>query len=482
MGRRAILQIGTEKTGTTTLQRFLAANRAELARRGVVYPRFCGAVNHTGLAAFALDQAKVDPLRAAFGARGPSDAPALRDRLRRAAAAELDGAGDAVFCNEHCHSRLTTPAEVETLRDFLAGFFDEVVVDVTLRRQDQVALSLRSTRLKSGATDRDLLPRTGPDDPYFNYDRSLGLWEAAFGAANVRVRLFDRAAFGEGGIVGAFLGAWGLGPLDGYVRVANENESLDPAAQEFLRRINAHLAPVAGLPIEDVRGPLAAALARLRPGRGARPARAEAEAFYARFRAANEAVRARRFPERAALFDEDFSGYPETADPLDIDLDAAAAVAAALHAATVCETRRLEAEIAIRDARLAWARGEPAEAERALSRALDWAAEHPAAHRAMAEHMLRADRLAEAAEAARRAADLMPGSAEHRHFLGVVLRRAGDDAGAAAAQRGALELRPDYAAARRELDQITRAAADGSPPAPLPPTAKETPWPRSLSA
>ena len=31
MGRSAILLIGTEKTGTTTLQHFLAANRAALA-------------------------------------------------------------------------------------------------------------------------------------------------------------------------------------------------------------------------------------------------------------------------------------------------------------------------------------------------------------------------------------------------------------------------------------------------------------------
>ena len=38
MGRRAILQIGTEKTGTTTLQHFLAANRGPLARRGFLYP------------------------------------------------------------------------------------------------------------------------------------------------------------------------------------------------------------------------------------------------------------------------------------------------------------------------------------------------------------------------------------------------------------------------------------------------------------
>ena len=67
MSRRAILQIGTEKTGSTTLQHFLAANRASLQANGFVYPEFCGAINHTGLAAYALAPAKRDAIREPFG-------------------------------------------------------------------------------------------------------------------------------------------------------------------------------------------------------------------------------------------------------------------------------------------------------------------------------------------------------------------------------------------------------------------------------
>ncbi len=472
MSRRAILQIGTEKTGTTTLQHFLATNRAQLARAGYLYPRFCGALNHTGLAAFALDPAKRDAIRTGFGAAEPADVPALRERMRRAAAAELAGGGTTLFCSEHCHSRLTSPAELATLRGLLAAFFDDVQVSVYLRRQDAVALSLYSTRLKSGSVDRDILPRTAPTDPYFNYDRSLTLWEDAFGRANVHVRLFDRRTLVGGGIVPDFLEAWGLGRPEDYAAVPDQNESILPVAQEFLRRVNAHLRPISGLPPEEVRGPLAASLARLYPGRGARPARAEAEAFYAMFRVSNAAVRDRHFPDRATLFDDDFSAYPETADPTNIDLDDAAAVAARLHAAAVRETRRLEAEIAIRDARLAWARDQAGEAERALRRALEWGRDHPEAHRAMAEHMLRQDRLDEACAAARQAAELKPAAHEYWHFLGVVLRRAGRFGEAEAAQLRALEVRPGYDAASRELAQIlaahTAADAKESDPCPRP--------------
>ena len=87
MSRRAILLIGTEKTGTTTLQHFLAANREALTRRRFVYPAFCGAINHTGLAAYALDAARsatrsASP-SAAHAADVPADAGAACARRRR---------------------------------------------------------------------------------------------------------------------------------------------------------------------------------------------------------------------------------------------------------------------------------------------------------------------------------------------------------------------------------------------------------------
>ena len=460
MGRRAIVQIGTEKTGTTTLQHFLSANRAHLAELGFIYPRFCGAMNHTGLAAFALDPAKRDAIRQPFGGLDAAEVPAMRERLRRAAAAELGGTGTAIFCSEHCHSRLNTAPEVETLRALLAEFFDDVQISVYLRRQDQVALSLYSTRLKSGAVDRTILPPAGADSPYYNYDRFLALWENAFGRANIHVRLFDRQTLVGGSIVDDFLAAWKLGAPEGYTRVANQNESIRPAAQEFLRLANAHLEPIPGLPIEEVRGPMVARLSKLLPGRGARPARAEAEAFYNRFRPSNEAVRVKHFPDREKLFDDDFASYPEVADAREVGPDEMAAIAAGLHMAAIREARRLEAEIAIREARLHWAKGELADAEQAFGRALRWRPDHADIYRTMAEFMLRLDRLDEAVAAAGKAAELRPDRFEYWHFLGMLRRRAGDLAGAAEAQRRALELDPAHAASRQELDQIVVKMAD----------------------
>lgn len=455
MTRRAILQIGTEKTGTTTLQHFLARNRPALAERGFVYPRFCGDRNHTGLAAYALDAEKADDIRTGFGAQTAADVPAMRRRLREAAARELDGGRDAIFCNEHCHSRLTSLKEVARLRDLLFAHFDEVRISVYLRRQDQVALSLYSTRLKSGGTDADILPRTNAEDPYFNYARSLALWETCFGRTNMRVRLFDREALEGGSVIDDFLRRWDLGEPGSYVAVRDRNESIRPVAQEYLRRVNAHLEPIAGLPVEDLRGPLAASLARLYPGRGARPGREDARAFYDKFRASNELVREIYFPERAMLFDDAFDFYPEEPDARQVTLDDICGVAAQIYCASATEIRRLEAEIAVRDARLHWAADRTVEAVAALRRAVTWRPEFGEAYRMLAAYMLQLERLEDARRAAEQATQFKPDCGEYWHFLGIVLRRLGEPARAAEMQRKALALEPGNEGARRELDLVS---------------------------
>ncbi len=461
MMRRAILHIGTEKTGTTTLQYFLSQNRAELAARGFLYPRFCGAVNHVGLAVYSLDPARRDSIQEAFGVTTQADVAPFRARQREAAQDELAVPATVIFSNEHCHSRLTTASEVETLRDFLAEFFDEVRICVYLRRQDQLAVSSYSTHLKAGGVSPNILPETNAEDPYFNYDRSLSLWEAAFGPGAVQVRLFDRQSLTGGSVVSDFAELCGLGPMAGFMPVNDRNESIQPVAQEFLRLVNPSLERLGALPLEAVRGPLAARLDELCPGRGARPSRAAAEAFYNRYRACNEAVRARHFPHRPTLFDDDFSGYPETEDARQITLEAVAGLAARIYMTSNAEIRRLESEVALREARLLWSRDERQAAEAALHRAVRWRPDNAEATRTLAEYLMRQDRLDDAILAITRATEIRPTYHEYWHFLGVLRRRTGALAAAAEAQRRALELNPTHAASKSELAQVELRLSEG---------------------
>jgi hypothetical protein len=445
MTRRAIVHIGTEKTGSTTLQCFLAANREALLRRGRQYPSFCGAANHTGLAALAMDGAKQDPILDAWGGRGD-----LVARMHRAAEADLHPDRTAILSSEHCHSRLTSPEEVARLKRFLDAHFDAIDVCVYLRRQDRLAASLYSTELKSGRSTPGILPAAEPGG-YFDYDVFLRRWEAVFGADRVHVRIFERGRLAGGSVVPDFLSWWGIDAAQDFAPARDFNVSIAAPAQEFLRLLNGHLCEAAGPDARAARAALVGRLEAAYAGPGALPSRAAAMEFVDRFASGNEAVRSRHFADLPSLFDEDFSAYPDALAATAVSVDDMAAIAARVHHAGQQEIRRLESEIRVRDARLLWARNERSAAIETLEATALLASSNPSVFRTLGECLFQQRRLPEAAAAAATAVRLLPESAEYRHFLGIVLRAEGDAAGALRAQEAALALKPDHAGAAREL-------------------------------
>src|SRR5437588_5600820 len=153
------LHIGCEKTGTTSIQKFLRANRELLARAGILFPRAPGEENQMGLAVAA--QSEFGPLRRKiFKLRSWPEVDAFREKLGRGLEQELTGSAfrRAIMSGEHCSSRLVSPAEVEWLRDFLRQFFDDITVVVYIRRQDEFLLSTYSTDIKGGAVHRLRVP------------------------------------------------------------------------------------------------------------------------------------------------------------------------------------------------------------------------------------------------------------------------------------------------------------------------------------
>lgn len=302
MIRRIVLHIGGEKTGSTSIQATMAANRPVLMAAGFAVPVAPGTGNHIGLAAFAGDPALVTDLRAAFG-----DVSGLPAALAGEIAALPASAHTLLLSSEHCQSRLHDAAAIARLRDLLAPIGAPVEVLVWLRRQDSIARSLRNTWLRSHGT---LPPADFPTDAgslaLMDHAATLARWEAVFGRAALRPRLFEAAAFAGGDLLADWRDACGL-PADLPLRLPPPlNRSVTPAAEALLALI-----PPAGLD----RRPLFAWLDQHAPGCGRRASRAAAVAFLARYAAANEAVRRRFFPERATLFDPDLSDWPGQADP-----------------------------------------------------------------------------------------------------------------------------------------------------------------------
>lgn len=310
--RRAIIHIGTEKTGSTSIQASLRAIRNSLPERGFAYPSSPGSPNHIRLAVYAAPKVAADRnlgRREALrrGHEGPLE-EWLPAQLAQEMAQLPDTVHSVIFSNEHLHSRVRTLDAVIRLKQLLDPFFAEYTIVMYLRRQDELAVSRHSTRIKTGGVLPEILPADdGKPDLYYDYGALVDRWSAVFGANALRPRLFQRSELVGGDVVRDLLQLCGLDGVEVPQARANRNLTLSALAEEFVRHLNGKLPREAGAPPRR----LLRTVAALAPGAPLLPERSAVEAFYARYLSGNEQVRRRYFPDRPALFSADFSRYPE---------------------------------------------------------------------------------------------------------------------------------------------------------------------------
>jgi hypothetical protein len=262
------LHIGTEKTGTTSVQKFFRANRDLLAENGVLYPQAPGRQNHTGLAVAAQTPAKKGPLRKSLGVKNEADARQFRVDLMEKLAAEFAARPYrlAVMSGEHCSSRLLDDDEVAWLREKLLRFADNIKIIVYVRRQDDYLLSTYSTSVKSGTQNRLAIPGERIVQNRYDHWNMLERWRRVFGRENIICRKFERASLKSGDIVDDVLDIAGIDPDLGFKRPEDVNEALDAQTLEFLRLLNKYVPRFKGKQVNPLRNNLVPLLAQASQG------------------------------------------------------------------------------------------------------------------------------------------------------------------------------------------------------------------------
>jgi hypothetical protein len=243
---KCYLHIGTEKTGTTTLQKFLALNRDLLESMGYFYPHTLGNTNHLKLPLMGYEGYRPDDLMRLQDIYSDQDHQHLKKRTLSALQRELRQAASPsiILSSEHVQSRLRTTQEIQRLKEFLlqAGT-REVVVIVYLRDPAELANSLYSTSVKCGAT-QSAPPPPGESEKYdriCNHKQTLENFSLVFGKEFVIPRVYAPREFEQKSVVCDFMGVVGLPSTAEYRYPRNANPTISAVGLELLRRVNQKL-------------------------------------------------------------------------------------------------------------------------------------------------------------------------------------------------------------------------------------------------
>ncbi|MEB3334024.1 MAG: hypothetical protein VKP70_03470 [Cyanobacteriota bacterium] len=242
--KNLVLHIGTEKTGTTSLQKLFAINRELLGEAGIYIPDFFGKFNHR-LAEYAFeDDGRNDAFTKSLGVfKNLQAKQKLKAEIRdlwRARVSEVS-AQTWIVSSEHFQSRLLSVEEVGNLWHFLSAIYDTITVVVYLRDPVQAAFSSLSTAIKCG---RKKVAMGSPGDDFdnnCNHQKFLERWLAVVPRECMQVRLFDRQHFLDGDLYRDFFGTSRLDYLDGVELPARENESLSYPALRMLALVNSRI-------------------------------------------------------------------------------------------------------------------------------------------------------------------------------------------------------------------------------------------------
>lgn len=310
---KAIVHIGVPKTGTTTIQSWLAQNQGPLAAQGVYYDRLQQSkkrwwnshielsicqFNHAGL----LQPNAV--MRDTYDYRTLEEQAEVCARYQTFFEAKLkDVSQDTIlFSNENIYAQTRSIEVARGLHEWLLQFFDSVEYLVYIRSQTSRIVSQYSQALRLGSDET--FASYFERNKVMDYHKGLMMWAKVVGIENLKVRVLDKQILKDGDLIADFADAIGVSPAD-TVLPPREKESFGVAGAEYLRVLNEYI--VAMPPGGKRSNPLRKSIEQLMPAatsadRKLRFSRQQIDAIREANMESNEKIRAQFLPDLTELF------------------------------------------------------------------------------------------------------------------------------------------------------------------------------------
>ena len=308
---KAILHIGSGKTGSKSVQGFLRHNADYLKDKNYAQMFSTKVGNYDiGLGAYSGVGAWRKTCINKWGWDLPEDFDALFECKFREEFERLD-AQCVIFSFE---GLINLPIEkVKKIKVLLENFFDDFYIFAFARRQDRHAVSSYTTRLRNaGVSDRNILYSNTGDPRGIDYYEKFLNWSGCFGEDNVKFVDYELCE----DVVECFTDHLNL-PEGLRVPSDRANQSLSAFGQEVLRMFNEKLAEEPEY--REVADKVRAVLKDYYIGEPLKPSRQDAEEMFRMYEQSNKALSEAMGSPRRNFFDEDFSEYPEIFSPRQLD-------------------------------------------------------------------------------------------------------------------------------------------------------------------
>ena len=191
--KKIFLHIGCEKTGTTSIQRFLYKNRKKLYDSSYGYLG-CLGENAKSLAACGMPLNSKDicvtscrnknnelETEASIKEYNNTIENQIKDEISRYNFENLIISSEDFW-------RLDNSIDVKKIIEILSKFTDEIKIIAYLRRQDFIAVSRYYSLVLGGSKQKIVLPKIKQN--FYCYDHKLNLWSEFVGKENIIIRKY----------------------------------------------------------------------------------------------------------------------------------------------------------------------------------------------------------------------------------------------------------------------------------------------------
>ncbi|EPM6358486.1 hypothetical protein ACTN5O_001259 [Campylobacter jejuni] len=236
----AYVHIGTPKTGTTSIQKFLSDNRELLLKQNALYVKSLERKNQHWVfydIVKACYDSNLFDIRLIKNGFYKNLLEKLQQELKENETKKI------IFSTEAITWMFNTKKQIEFLKNFLMQLgFSKIYIVVFFRQQSKAVVSAMSENVKGNQKIiYNSIVANHCKIHTFDYKWICQQYSEIFGKKNLIIRLFDTSEFYQGDLLKDFICSIGLNWDHDFILPFKQNESLNLLGMELKDRLNIYL-------------------------------------------------------------------------------------------------------------------------------------------------------------------------------------------------------------------------------------------------